>query len=502
MEPYSNEDDISINADAPPVPMMQNQINNTINNINNINLNKTNININPNLPNNNQINLNRNSNQINFGLNRQMQSPYLNMNRPYYLNNYQQIMMNMNNMNKMKYFNYLNQMKNNNFKNNPYMFNNKNQINFNNNNDINYNKNNNNNLYDLNIDIDSEILKKLGRNYLIDIILYMRDICKIKIPSELAGLKHEIFNVKPVRKHGKDYKFYIKAKFKRRIKLLNENKIMEKIDDLFENKEIKNINDKDNSEDENDENEGNNIINDNNSNENKINENKINNEKNNNISNVYFCDVHNKIFISKEDHEAHILTHKKCQICGMEFKYKNELKRHRKTHLINSNNINNNINNIPQEKNNIINDNEDRIKCTECNLVFDSIELMSAHFYDIHEKNKNTQIKINEEPKKLDEINEIKKEQNQKQEDIKINQEKINVNNNNKNCDEKEKMEIKKNISKNPQYKRVFKYDEDDEINIEDLIKYNPDFYPFFCALCKMGFSSEKSYKKHIKKHL
>lgn len=63
-------------------------------------------------------------------------------------------------------------------------------------------------------------------------------------------------------------------------------------------------------------------------------------------------------------------------------------------------------------------------------------------------------------------------------------------------------MEIKKNISKNPQYKRVFKYDEDDGINIEDLNKYNPDFYPFFCALCKMGFSSKISYKKHIKKHL
>ena len=37
MESKKNDDDISINADAPPVPNMLNQINNNINNNNDIN---------------------------------------------------------------------------------------------------------------------------------------------------------------------------------------------------------------------------------------------------------------------------------------------------------------------------------------------------------------------------------------------------------------------------------------------------------------------------------
>ena len=320
------------------------------------------------------------------------------------------------NLNNMNYFNYLYQMGINSNCNNLYMNNNKKYpSNFN----QNINNINNKNLYDLKIEIDTNILMKLGRNYLIDIILFLRDICEIKIPSETSGLKHEIFNVKRIGKKCNNYKFYIKANFRRRFKYLPDNKIMEKIDDLFDKKESKNNNN--NSEDEN----NNNTINDIDKNENIINENKIIDEKSKNkISNIFFCDVHNKIFISKDDHEAHIKTHKKCSTCGMEFKYKNELKNHRKIH------INNNNNNIYGINKNINSNNDHKIKCIKCELFFESIELMTEHFYKTHEKIQNEQIKKNEEPK-INEKIELKNEQNQKQDEIKK-EEENNIDNNKK----------------------------------------------------------------------
>ena len=485
MESKKNDDDISINADAPPVPNMFNQVNNNINNNNDINPTYKNLNIYPNIQNNNQININKGYNPINLGGNKIMQPSYFNINNPYYPNNYQKSMMNLNNMN---YFNYFQHMKNNSYNNNFYMHNNKkNPINFNQNaNNININKNNYSNLYDLDLQIETEFLKKLGRNYLIDIVLFMRDICKIKIPSELASLKHDIFNVKKIGRKGNNYKFYIKANYKKRLKLIEENKFIEKIDDLFENNEIKF--DNDNSDDDN----SNNIINDNNCNEeNIINENNINKEKKeNNISNIFFCDVHNKIFISKDDYETHLKTHKKCSICGMEFKYKNELKAHRKKNHANTNANNNN--NIRQENKNMNNNTDNKIKCTECDLFFDSIELMSSHFYKIHEKNKKEEIKIKDQPKQDEKI-EIKNEQNKKQDDIKINEEKDNINN---------IIENKKNEKDNLkrfQYKRILKYAEDE---CDNLNEYNKDNFPYFCSICKKGFPSYKSYNKHVKKHL
>ena len=473
MDFKENEDIISINADAPPVPIIPNQHNNNINNINNINLNRTNLNIYPNIQNNNQININRSYNQINLGGNNQIQAPNLYNNNPYFYNNYHKNMLNLNNIN---YYNNLQMMNDINYNNNnnSYEHNTKNPISFNKN--IN-NKKNINNIYDtdlcnLIIKIEPDLLKKLGRNYLIDIILFLTDFCKIKIPIESTRLKHEIFNINQIGQFGNNYKFYIRANIKDKLNLLKGNKTIEKIDDLLDNNEI-NIN--------NDDCENNiNIINNINNNENIIDENKINNEKNENkISNKFICDIHNKSFISKDELEAHFKTHIKCQICGMEFKYKNGLKKHRKTHSLNNNSNKN-----------------EKIKCTECDLMFDSIESMSEHFYKIHENNKKDKFDKNEEPKQDEKI-EIKKEENIKQTEIKINEEKDNINNNiqfKNNYDEKDEPKIK--ASKNI---RIFQYDED---NYDNLKKYNVDDYPYFCAICKKGFFNEISYQRHINKHV
>ena len=232
---------------------------------------------------------------------------------------------------------------------------------------------------------------------------------------------------------------------------------MEKITDLLDNYEDENNNNK---------------INDINNNENIINENKKNNEKNENKpSNQIISDIQNKVFMPKKELESHFKTYIKCKICGMEFKFKKELKRHRKTHSINNN----------------ANNNNDKIKCTECDLIFDSIESMSDHFYKIHEKNKIEKFEKNEEIKQKEKMK-INKDKDKKEDEIKINEEKDNINN-----------DIHEHKIKISQNKRIFQYDED---NYDDLKKYNVDDYPYFCAICKKGFFNEKSYKKHIKKHV
>lgn len=97
---------------------------------------------------------------------------------------------------------------------------------------------------------------------------------------------------------------------------------------------------------------------------------KNNNQNNVYIKNIFFCQVHNGLYLSKDDYETHAKTHRKCEVCGLEFKYKNELKQHRKTHNIN---INNNVKDY-------------KIMCTDCNLIFTSVELMSEHHFKIHNK--------------------------------------------------------------------------------------------------------------------
>jgi len=127
-----------------------------------------------------------------------------------------------------------------------------------------------------------------------------------------------------------------------------------------------------------------------------------------------YCQLHHKLYF-KDAYEEHIKSHKKCQICGMEFKKQKNLSLHmNKAHLNNNQIIINNQNKKEDlMKNNLNQDmHSDKIKCTECDKIFGSVESMSAHYYDIHEKklNLNVQSKNNKEVNQKENIFKVSKE--------------------------------------------------------------------------------------------
>lgn len=231
MEDKEIDENISLNGDAPPVPINSDQINNAKNNINNkIRLNESNFNLFPNNFNDNiKIKDNSELNSIKNNGNIQLQqNPFINMNN-YFQNNYQHNLLSnqfyLPNYNGINYKNNIKlKMEMNNLY-NPYSY------------LQNYNNNNisDSNLYDLKLDLKSEFLNNLSKEYLIDIILYVRDVCKIKIPSNLYNLKHEIFKVK--KNKYNECKFYIKCCARRRLKIQKEPENKNDINNQIENGE-------------------------------------------------------------------------------------------------------------------------------------------------------------------------------------------------------------------------------------------------------------------------
>ena len=118
---------------------------------------------------------------------------------------------------------------------------------------------------------------------------------------------------------------------------------------------------------------------------------------------------------------------------------------------------------------------ENNIKCSKCELVFDSIEKMSIHYYEVHEKqvNKNesfkdyneNKIEVNENREKIKKLNQ-KKEDNIKSEEVKKES----------TFEEEEGIEIIEEISKESPTKKEIKFlqrkknhDKEVFINIEEL---------------------------------
>jgi len=249
----------------------------------------------------------------------------------------------------MMHLNYINQMQQNNI-NNLFMPYNDNI------NSININKEKtqkNYNLDDLTIDINTETLNKLDKENLIDIIIFIRDICKLKIELKFCHLKHQIFRIRKDKSKYNGRLFTIK---KKGLKLLSQK--------FHQFDEMDNINNNSDSNDDDDEN--NNIINEQNiiNNSNSL----INNK--NNICDTFYCKVHNKVYINI-DSEAHCKNHIKCEKCGYEFRKYKTLKTHMKY----------------QHQEYIQNEENDKIKCPECNLLLNSSELMNIHYNEIHDKN-------------------------------------------------------------------------------------------------------------------
>ena len=391
MEEKEKDEIIPINDDAPPVLIPPNQ------NLNSNNNNNSNKNIN----NKDILNMNKqvivNKNII------KSQNPVLYMN-PYLLT--RQIYFPYNPYNTMQ-LNYNNQIKEKNkIELNKSLNNNKNSIN--NDNNIDEQINNSSDYYDLNLDINPEMLNNLDKNLLIDIICFIRYACKIKISSKFTHLSNGNFKISQNKNKINEYSFNIRKNlYKLFLDQLNQKEIGDNFNIINNNDNNNDIKSDSNSDNE-EEDEENKIINEEyiiNKNNNRI---KI--EKYKHIPEIFFCELHNKLYLDKNQ-EWHFNRHKKCIKCGEEFTSKIKRQIHMNTvhkEIIINNNNKNNIEIIKQNLNQEIN--EDKIKCTECEKYFDSVELMSAHFYDEHEMKKigKNNIKINEENEDFKEENENK----------------------------------------------------------------------------------------------
>ena len=525
MEIKEDDKNIPINIEAPPVPFSSQQQNinnfNIINNfgnnanknINNISINKSNVIQFPiSLNNRRQIKAGQqaqiNSNIDNYNRNSNSDNPFtkinpLLLNNPVYKEQY------------LMYLNYIKRQQKNNINNN-YNFNN----NYNNNNNIdnnilnipnninnNINKNlnilnninninnpinineqnnikNNSDYYDLILNINLDILKMLDKQNLIDILLFIQDNCKIKLDPKSVLFQHSLFKIYKKLGNNNEYLFSIQNE-KKKLFMNNQLNI-----NSIENNNI-NENSSDSSSD--DEEEKDNIINEEkNFISNKENKIEVKNNSDNR-DNIIFCELHKKAYL-KSEYEEHLKSHNKCEKCGAEFETKEDLKDHMKIpHIMR----NINCHNKQQEKNNSENNNineginDSKVKCTECNLIFDSVESMSAHYYEIHEKER-----IINNNKKLEELK--KQEEEKRKEEIEKNKEKQQVK-----FLEKFDKEIKQREKENNNNEYYYQCYHDgytfetEKDYVNHFYRYHKDDYPFYCDICNKGFFSYKSISIH-----
>ena len=511
MEENENEENVPKNDEAPPVLMESNKINNfrdnnanLNNNMNNININATNFNLLPhNINNNSKINENKQF-QINNDKNIKSQIPLVNLNNPI-PNNFQPYLIKnpIYPSYNMMYFNYFNQLQKN-------KINNSNNINMNQMpNKINQNSNDaNSDLNDLKIDIEPEVLNLLSKDNLIDIILYIRDFCQLKIETKFYHIYHKLFRLKKNRINGNGFLFFIKRR--QLIELLNQ-----KNPNYVNNNDNRiNDNNSDSSDDSN-ENENGNIIKDQDFN----NINLFGNPKcqSNYLKRYFYCEIHEKVYFDT-DKKLHYAKHFKCPKCNLEFISKKKLRTHNRIEHLekeqnksNSININNNSEKIEPLKNNNFNDikNEEKIKCSDCNLYFNSVELMSSHYYEIHEKHKISENikkekeKIEEEKKRLEELKR-QEEEKKRLEELKRQEEEKKKLEEIKKKDEIKKVQIlkaKEKSSKNNQYYYTCYLDKKEFYNeksyVKHFIQFHKDDFPFYCDICRRGFWSYNSIEDH-----
>ena len=249
-------------------------------------------------------------------------------------------------------------------------------------------------------------------------------------------------------------------------------------------------------------NENINLINEHNYNSNNniinINNNKSTIYHDNNKS--FFCELHKELYPNIE-YEEHFKTHEKHKKFQDEYNNKSQLKTNTSIYP-NEFNQNKIINNF-SEKNETTkqnfnqhfidnNYNEDMIKCSECNLFFNSVELLSVHYYETHEKN-NSKNNNNKNPfnNNISERNNenkfgIKKEKKQEKE-----------------IEEESEEELKIEKEKNDQEEIDIKnHEEKEELSEENETKEEEKEYkkfPFYCDICEKGFHCYKALKDHNK---
>ena len=190
---------------------------------------------------------------------------------------------------------------------------------------------------------------------------------------------------------------------------------------------------------------------------------------------------------------------------------------------------------------------ENNIKCTECELIFDSVEKMSYHFYEAHEKNiieksklnkecnmNMKKIEVNENAKKEEELErqkelereeelkrqeDLKKEELKKQEELKKEealkkedelkrQEELKIQEEKKGEEDQEELKKKEDqeeLKKEEEMKKQEDLKREEELKKQNEFKivnhnYSKKNKPSFkCSICGKKFSSRSSLIEHEK---
>ena len=288
------------------------------------------------------------------------------------------------------------------------------------------------------VGISHKELKEIKNEYLIELIEFINTACSITIQNRYIDCTYSIFKI--IKKKKNIFEIIINKKEAKKTNYKIKENIMH--DDQKEN----------------------------NDNENNVNAIKIEKENKNIIednelsgNNTFFCEKHNQLFINLEKYFLHCKENGEKLICENCLKgfWKIEKYKDHKCSIVGE-----------SKKNHEEDDEEEDIKCSECDLIFDSVESMSLHYFEKHEKKKQEIIKKRKEKRKI--IEEKKKKENTKRKEIddrlaKRLEKIIELDKEKKN---KKEENIKKNIvEKNEKEKEVEKDKNENKINIEKKLE-------------------------------
>ena len=321
------------------------------------------------------------------------------------------------------------------------------------------------NKYSLKIDISRKELKNLSENVLIKIIQFIQTHCKIFIDDYMIDYKSPCFKIEKSQSLINECFLKIKDEIEKEIK-------DPKYSFNIINDETKDIKKENNSNGK-----GVNI-----KTENIKNNLFIPDKTDNNLlvkNGKWICINHKREFIFYDSYKSHYRTTHKylCPHCGIFFGFIKKFHKHciacKKNNLINdvnnNLNVNNNKNKEDNEKHNNYNSSKNKsnnmIKCSDCDLIFNNIESMSMHFYNIHEKKK-------EENKNKIEINNLPKNCNI-QKKIELKREEYSLVNNIKDIISKMKINCNEKIFEKMQFK--IKEEEKEKLQKNESLKNQGD---------------------------
>ena len=313
------------------------------------------------------------------------------------------------------------------------------------------------NKHEININISEVLLKALSKDYLIDLILFLKNCCQMTIEEKEAIFNHEIFKIEKDIKNINEYLIIIKDfEYK---KDNNQKKDNINIKNYFNFKEEKN----------------NDIINQiiKNEKENSMDEidhiNKYYLKKKNKFSKKikpYYCLEHNRRFRTEQDYAHHINdSHKfKCKECNTLFKTEDLLNKH----ICNNKNNENYINNIDENNKN---DEYDKIKKVEndsINFFEEEEDYKKPNEDEINQKIEKLKKYLPEQNKKKEiSLNEaLKMMKTEKKLMKKISKEQARINN-----EKKRNEKIKKKKEKNIKKKKEYELKKREVLDIKDYIK-------------------------------